>query len=139
MGTLFALLPYLFVVASIVATLGLFIGINRRLGKVATAVTNCENWVQAEAAQLTNTVNELKHRWAELENQERGSDPEPAAALTNAARGKVYKLHRSGEAADHIAQKLRLPKGEVDLLIKVQRVVMRPYENAGVEVNRAAQ
>lgn len=137
--TLVALLPYIFVVVSMVATLGLFIGMSRRLGKVSKAVATCETWTQAEAAQITNAVNELKRRVAELETQDRDcSDLEPAMGLTNAARGKVYKLHRSGEAADHIAQKLRLPKGEVDLLIKVQQVVMRPYENPGAGINRAA-
>ena len=139
MRILLSLLPYIFVLGSVVATLGLFMGVSRRLGKVVQAVKNSENWVQAEAAQLTNAVNEVKQRLTEMEKlEERGwSDPEPPAALTNAARGKVYKMHRSGEAAEHIAQKLKLPKGEVDLLIKVQRVVMRPYEQTGAEVNRA--
>jgi len=138
--TLLAILPYVFVLGSIAAMLGLFLGVSQRLAKIGKAGAACEAWVQAEAAQITNAVNELRHRIAELEKLEpqAGSSPEPGVAISNAARGKVFKLHRSGQAADHIAQTLRLPKGEVDLLIKVQRVVMKPYENSGAEVNRPA-
>jgi hypothetical protein len=35
-----------------------------------------------------------------------------------------------GQAAERIADNLRVPKGEVDLLVKVHQIVMRPYEQA---------
>ena len=38
-------------------------------------------------------------------------------------------MHRLGQSPDRIAGSLRLPKGEVDLLVKVHRIVMRPYED----------
>lgn len=130
MQAIFPLLPYLFVTAGLVATLGLFAGLSRRIARLKRSVTECEAGLQAEAAQIANAINDLKRRLSALEQSEgrNGSEAEPATALNNAARAKVFKLHRSGQAADQIAQKLLLPKGEVDLLLKVQRIVMRPYE-----------
>ncbi len=126
----FALLPYASSAIGLIAALGLFIGLGRRLGKLRKAVAACESSLQAEAAQLTNATNELKRRIAQLENIElrNGHDFQPAGDLSSAARGRVFKLHKAGQAAQDIAQKLRLSKGEVELLIKAQRIVMRPYE-----------
>ena len=135
------LLPYIFVVVSTLATLGLFAGVSARLGKLRKSVSRGEESLQAEAAQLTNTINDLKRRIAKLEAAEDYSSAgqEPGLLLSNAARGRVFKLHRSGEPSGQIAQKLRLPKGEVDLLIKVQREVMRPYENSSTTTPERAQ
>ena len=56
----------------------------------------------------------------------------PAAAtgnsVNNTLRSKVLKMHRLGQSPDRIAGALRVPKGEVDLLVKVHKIVMRPYE-----------
>ena len=37
-------------------------------------------------------------------------------------------MHRLGQSPDRIVGALRVPKGEVDLLVKVHKIVMRPYE-----------
>ena len=133
MQMLWALLPYILLVANIVATVELFLGVSGRVARLRKAVSRNDAALQAESAQLTNAINELKHIVADMERTEgrASTDSESGFALNNAARGRVFKLHRSGQPSDHIAQKLHLPKGEVDLLIKVQRVVMRPYENSG--------
>ena len=52
-----------------------------------------------------------------------------ASGLNTTLRSKVLKMHRMGQSMDHIADSLRVPKGEVDLLVKVHRIVMRPYED----------
>jgi len=136
MQPLLLCLPYVFTVAGILATLGLFAIVSRRISGLARRLAACETSLQAEAAQLTNALNELRQRSAESQKLEMtgGADLQPAGDLSNAARGKVFKLHRAGQAPAEIAQKLRLSKGEVELLIKAQRLVMRPYENSVVLV-----
>jgi len=132
-------LPYVFTAACILSTLGLFAAVGRRVGAVGRRLAVSEFSLQSEAAQLTNALNDLRRRIAELEKLEarNGADPQPAAELSNAARGKVFKLHRAGQASAEIAQKLRLSKGEVELLIKAQQIVMRPYQNTGVRAELA--
>jgi len=57
--------------------------------------------------------------------------------LSGNVRSKVLKMHRLGQPADRIADNLRVPKGEVDLLVKVHQIVMRPYEQSPVGTGEA--
>ncbi len=127
---LWSLIPYLIPAAVVVIPLALVCGIDLRVRRLRKSVRNCEASIQAEAAQLTNALNELKRKFAELEtNGGARLDPEPQdAGLSDMARGKVLKMHRVGRPPEHIAETLGLAKGEVDLLIKVHKVVMQPYQ-----------
>lgn len=127
---LWTLVPYLLPAAVLAIPLALVCAVAMRVRGLRKAVRNCEQSVQAEAAQLTNAVNELKHKFTEFEKQgviQAQTEPQEAG-LGDIARGKVLKMHRVGRAPEQIAQSLGLPKGEVDLLIKVHKIVMRPYE-----------
>jgi len=125
------LLPYVVSTLGMIGSLGLFTGLSRRIRRSAKSAAACETLLQSEAAQLTNVLNDLKRRIADLEHLDTRTvvDLQPAGDISGAARGRVFKLHRAGQAPDDIAQKLRLSKGEVELLIKAQRIVMRPYES----------
>jgi len=133
MNLLLALMPYLLIVAMAAALLGLFYGINRRVHGLRKQVAQCEASIAARGSDFANGLVELKRSMAEW-----GAGPEPYAAsqavrvagLNNSLRGKVLKMHRLGQPADRIAETLRVPKGEVELLVKVHRVVMRPYADA---------
>jgi hypothetical protein len=48
--------------------------------------------------------------------------PKPGLNLTK--RSQALRMHRRGEAADQIASALELPRQEVELLIKVHRIVL---------------
>jgi hypothetical protein len=37
-------------------------------------------------------------------------------------------MHRLGQPVERIAERLRVPRGEVDLLVKVHAIVMRTYQ-----------
>jgi hypothetical protein len=49
--------------------------------------------------------------------------PRPAFNLSK--RSQALRMHRHGEGPDQIASALELPKQEVDLLLKVHRLVIR--------------
>ena len=118
-----ALLPYLSLGVSLIVFLALFFELSRRIrsiaGRIPTPVDNSK---------------EIKELLARIEELEAGPNlPEPAASLRPAnlngtTRSKVLKMHRLGQPADRIADSLKVPKGEVDLLVMVHRIVMRPYE-----------
>ena len=48
--------------------------------------------------------------------------PKPGLNLTK--RSQALRMHRRGEGADQIASALELPRQEVELLIKVHRIVL---------------
>lgn len=54
----------------------------------------------------------------------------PRAGLNLTTRTQVLRLHRRGESAEQIASILEIPKQEVDLLLKVHRIVLSTMEIA---------
>jgi hypothetical protein len=131
------LLPYLTVVANLVLVLIILLGVNQRVQKLRAHTGKQEKALETETARLSAEITDLKGHILELEqtsNSLAASTPAPGSAaatgnsVNNTLRSKVLKLHRLGQSPDRIAGSLRVPKGEVDLLVKVHQIVMRPYE-----------
>ena len=131
------LLPYLTVAANLALVLVVLLGLNQRVRQLRARTGKQEKTLQTETARLSAEIAELKGRILELEQTD-NSIASPAAptgsasatgnSVNNTLRSKVLKMHRLGQTADRIAGSLRVPKGEVDLLVKVHKIVMRPYE-----------
>jgi hypothetical protein len=135
MEMLLTLLPYLTVAANLALVLAILLGLNQRLQQLRARAGTQEKTLQTETARLSAEIVELKGHILELEQA--GNSLAAAAAahgpatrnsVNNTLRNKVLKLHRLGQSPDRIAGSLRVPKGEVDLLVKVHKIVMRPYE-----------
>jgi hypothetical protein len=131
------LLPYLTVTANLALVLGILFGLSQRVRQLRTDAGKKEKALQGETARLATEIQELKDRIQDLEqtdNSLAANTALPGAAVAggngvnNTLRSKVLKMHRLGQSPDRIAGALRVPKGEVDLLVKVHRIVMRPYE-----------
>jgi hypothetical protein len=92
-----------------------------------------EATLQSETARLTAEITELKTKIEALEEPGQSLLPAGTAGAANGVnstlRSKVLKMHRLGQSPERIAGSLRLPQGEVDLLVKVHRIVMRPYQD----------
>jgi hypothetical protein len=130
------LLPYIALAISLIVFLGLFSGLNRTVEKLRSRVGKFEAQVQ-QASELSAVIGRLKSRLEELESGAPVSEiPTGKPASLNATvRSKVLKMHRLGQPIERIADNLRVPRGEVDLLVKVHQIVMRPYQQvtAGAE------
>jgi hypothetical protein len=126
------LLPYIAIGISLIVFLGLFFQLARTVEKLRSRLGKLESQVQ-QATELSLRINGLNLRIEELESTA-GPRAETLTgkpgALNGTVRSKVLKMHRLGQAAERIADNLRVPKGEVDLLVKVHQIVMRPYEPA---------
>ncbi len=131
------LLPYLTVAANLALVLGVLLGLNQRVRQLRARGGKQEKTLETETARLSGEIAELQVRIVELEQTGISVASGPAAAgsatatghsVNNTLRSKVLKMHRLGQSADRIAGSLRVPKGEVDLLVKVHKIVMRPYE-----------
>ena len=125
------LLPYLGLGISLIVFLGLFCGIAQKVEKLRGRVAKLEKQIE-HGAELYGLFRSLASRVEELESgAPAGANPPGApSSLNGTVRSKVLKMHRLGQPVDRIADNLRVPKGEVDLLVKVHQIVMRPYEQA---------
>ena len=126
------LLPYIAIGISLIVFLGLFFQLARTVEKLRSRLGKLESQAQ-QASELSARISGLNLRIEELESTG-GPRPEALtgkpAALNGTVRSKVLKMHRLGQPPERIAENLRVPKGEVDLLVKVHQIVMRPYEQA---------
>lgn len=135
---LLTLLPYLTVAANLLLVLGILLGLSQRVRKLRLRAANQEKIAQVESASLSAEIGELKKRIQDLEDSGTlGSQAAPAPAsenslnqtsLNHTLRSKVLKMHRLGQPPERIAGSLRVNRGEVDLMVKVHKIVMRPYE-----------
>lgn len=131
---LLTLLPYLTVIANLLLVLAVILGVNQKVRQLRARTGKHEIALQTEIAFLSTEMTDLKGRIQELEQ----SEPAPENAVPPVAgsgtsvnstlRSKILKLYRMGQSPERIAGMLRLPKGEVDLLVKVHKMVMRQYE-----------
>ena len=130
---LLTLLPHITLALNLILVLGLFFGLNRSVWKLRNRIGKCEGQLESAALRITEGINELNRKVSELEDadttQPAGGGATLASGVNTTLRSKVLKMHRMGQSMDHIAENLHVPKGEVDLLVKVHRIVMRPYED----------
>jgi hypothetical protein len=81
---------------------------------------------QETTAALQKALAGLAARLEDIEQQPpAAADPVlPRAGLNLCKRSQVLRMHRRGDLPDRIATALELPVQEVDLLIKVHRIVI---------------
>lgn len=134
---LLALLPYITVVANLAVVLAVIFGLSQRVRQLRARTVKQEKTLEAETTRVSGEMADLKNRMSELERElehaHRATDTAVPAtpvgsSVNHTLRSKVLKMHRLGQSADRIADSLRVPQGEVDLLVKVHKIVMRPYE-----------
>jgi type II secretory pathway component PulM len=132
------LLPYIGLGISLILFLGLFYGLSRMIGKLSSRVATLEAQCQ-QALELSTAVKGLTRRIEEREtgNSANETPSRTAGSLNGTVRSKVLKMHRLGQSAERIADNLRVPQGEVDLLVKVHQIVMRPYEQVSTGAGEA--
>jgi hypothetical protein len=77
------------------------------------------------AAALQKSLGGLQEELRDLRDQPPASLPgAPRAGLNLSKRSQVLRMHRQGDQPDRIAAALGVPLQEVDLLIKVHRIVI---------------
>ena len=79
-----------------------------------------------ELQALRDTLEGLAAQLHDLQNHPPVAPPPglPKPGLNLSKRSHVLRLHRRGEGAEQIASALELPRQEVDLLLKVHRIVL---------------
>jgi hypothetical protein len=92
---------------------------NRRASTLQGEMERAVQATKASLEELTAEVQDLGH-----EPPVAMVPRKPRAGLNLTNRSQVLRLHRRGEPAEKIASILEIPKQEVDLLLKVHRIVL---------------
>lgn len=126
------LLPYLTVAANLLLVLGILLGVSQSVRRLRKQTAARDAALQTENERLTTIIVELQTKMQKLEEGDLAQAQALAAAggntVSGALRTKVLKMHRLGQASGRIADKLRMPKEEVDLMVKVHQMAMQSQE-----------
>jgi len=118
---LLSLGPYALVAAGSIACLFVFLTLKQEIRRLKSRLD------RQQAGEVAAAWN-LKVRFEEITLRLRDSEeragvlvaPEPArSGLNLTKRSQVIRMSRRGERAENIAASLSLPRGEVDLLLKI--------------------
>lgn len=121
--------PALIQYAVLVLTLGvcvyLFLSAKRDLRIVETRSIRHDERLRARLDEIACEVEALRK---ELEVMEQKSDPSATVARTlgSGTRIQALRMIKNGEGPEYIAATLGLPRTEVELLVKVQRMLSDP-------------
>lgn len=99
----------------------LFLGMRRELRLARTSSLRSEQQLRTQLKELSEEVETIRR---EMELMEQKTDPSAAVAraLAPGVRIQALRMIKQGEGPERIVGALGLPRTEVDLLIKVQRL-----------------
>jgi hypothetical protein len=126
MPLLLQLAPFVLLTGGIAACAYVFLSLRGEIGKVSRRVKRQQEQYEELQAHISSELNSLRGRVAEAE--ERAGllvAPAPArSGLNLSKRSQALKMSRIGEKPENIAAALGLPRKEVELLLKVQKMVL---------------
>jgi len=114
--------------AAMTVCLYLFISVKAEIQALRRRWRRHEDATNFSFAEVRAALTDVRTAMTELE--QRAQTPAPVPALPSGSinmtkRSQVLRMAKRGERAEQIAATLRVPQNEVDLLLKVQRAVLR--------------
>jgi len=118
--TLFSLIPLLLTAAGLVTILWLFVQLKMEIARLAGASRRPEQTkIEKNVELLSTRVDQLAARVGERSALLPPNPLVTISGLNLSKRTNVLRLSRRGDAPDHIAATLHLPRREVELLLKI--------------------
>ena len=111
------------------AAVTLFVGYRAHLllAEIDTRARHARVQKEEEIQPLRESLDALSAQVHDLQRHPQTALPAgvPKAGFNLSKRSQALRMHRRGEAPEQIAASLELPRQEVDLLLKVHRIVIQ--------------
>ena len=118
------LAPFLFMTAGLSLCVYIFCSLKREIHRLQTRLKGRDAQQDAAAQTLLVQIEEMRAELRDAEERTAQLVPPspPRSGLNLNVRTQVLRMSRHGEAEEQIASKLRLPRNEVALLLKVHKL-----------------
>jgi hypothetical protein len=118
------LAPFLFMTAGLSLCVYIFCSLKREIHRLQTRLKQRDTEQDAAAQTLLVQIEEMRAELRDAEERTAQLVPPspPRSGLNLNVRTQVLRMSRHGEAEEQIASKLRLPRNEVALLLKVHKL-----------------
>jgi uncharacterized protein DUF6115 len=105
---------------------GQFFSFKKLLGQAVAVMRDIEP-LEATVAHLAAEMHELRDRLGEREAEQPAPAgwPQEVTGVNLNRRGQILRLRRRGRTVEEIATTLQMPRGEVELLVKVHELSQR--------------
>ena len=135
--SLITFLPFMMIAAVSVICLALLWTVRRQARKFRAEYDALQECVAVKINELETALKTVQQRPALVAPAAVTTETTPTAApektgLNSTNRSKVLKMHRLGQSPEQIAANLRLPRGEVNLLVKIHEVAMKSFSEPAV-------
>jgi DNA-binding NarL/FixJ family response regulator len=114
---------YAVIATALIAALVLFITAKLEIQQALSAARDARQSVDGAVEKLSVGIEQLR---TEMSLPAPASAPAPGPALNLTKRTQALRMLRRGESVGSIASALRAPRNEIELLVKVQRMVQGP-------------
>lgn len=127
----FAILSCVSFAAAVLCAIALLVSrrqYRRAHGRAETAYAERDAKWETAVENVSRRVESLSTEWRDIEEQlanVRTSSPGPKIGLNLTKRAQALRMHRRGDPPEQIASLLDVPFQEVDLLLKVHRIVLK--------------
>ena len=119
------------------AMLAVLLGVLGRMKRLEIRLASSEENLKTECGTLARGLNTLEKEVAAA-SDERAHEPPAGTAQNSAKRAKALKMHRLGQSIEQISTALRLPRGDVVMLLKVHGIVLRSLEPQEKTLNESS-
>jgi len=125
-------LPFMMIAAVSVICLALLWTIGKQSRKFRAEYEALQDCVAVKLNEMETALKSIQQRPSPLTPSLAAAETAATAApeksgLNSTNRSKVLKMHRLGQSPEQIAANLRIPRGEVNLLVKIHEVAMRSF------------
>ena len=126
MRTFVELAPFLLLIAGLGAGLAIFVTLKRELFAIRKLMRSQADQIEIIKQAFTAESGSLKERIQEAEERAGvlSAPPPLRSGLNLSKRSQVMRMAKHGEKPHEIAAALSLPRKEVELLLKVQKIVL---------------
>ena len=121
-STLISVVPLLLLGAGAVAAAMLFLSLRREAGELRRRMATLEKEANAALVRFQSRLEELGERLRQAEERPASAPAPPRAGLNLNNRAQALRMLRRGIDAQTIATSLNLPRPEIEMLIRVQRL-----------------
>ena len=130
MQLLLQLAPFLLVMAGVVAGAYAFVGLKREIHQLGRRIKQQQDLFEALRGKLTADFADAQVRLRDAEERAGVlvAPSPPRSGLNLTKRSQALRMSRVGEKPEKIAAALSLPRKEVELLLKVQKIVLHSNE-----------
>ena len=135
--SLITFLPFMMIAAVSVICLALLWTMGSQARKFRAEYDALQDCVALKLNEMETAIKAIEQRPAPVAPPVIAAETGAAAipektGLNSTNRSKVLKMHRLGQSPEQIAANLRLPRGEVNLLVKIHEVSMRSFNEPAI-------